>query len=515
MLVDEKEFFIETTLRICGSLEIEKALHRCLLYIRDFIPADHVFLTYYDVGLRTINVFAAADQDGGSLLKVQFPVPPEVGTIFAKSAVSEVYWANEPATHPIIKHMVNALGENFSMMVLRLVLEGRFVGAFAVRADGRGRYSEEHAQLLRLLNDPFAIALTNSLRYREVLSLKDLLADDNRYLQEELQRISGDEIIGADFGLQDVMDMVRQVAPLPSPVLLLGETGTGKEVIANAIHQTSLCKEGPFIKVNCGAIPDTLLDSELFGHEKGAFTGALNQKRGRFERAHGGTIFLDEIGELPSEAQIRLLRVLQEKEIERVGGTRPIQVDIRVIAATHRDLQAMIAEGRFREDLYFRLKVFPIAIPPLRERISDIPALVQYFIREKSRDMKLTGIPILAPGAIDRLMAYHWPGNVRELENAVERALILCHGKPLTFFDLQASGVQDTRHIPVVSENESLNLDEAMARHIRRVLEMTGGRVEGERGAAKLLGINPNTLRNRMRKLRISFGRKAKKKQRE
>jgi transcriptional regulator with GAF, ATPase, and Fis domain len=291
-------------------------------------------------------------------------------------------------------------------------------------------------------------------------------------------------------------------------VLLLGETGTGKEVIANAIHQMSSRKEGPFIKVNCGAIPNTLLDSELFGHEKGAFIGALNQKRGRFERAHGGTIFLDEIGELPSEAQIRLLRVLQEKEIERVGGTKPIQVDIRVIAATHRDLQAMIAEGRFREDLYFRLKVFPIEIPPLKERIGDIPALVQYFIRKKSRDMKLTDIPTLAPGAIDRLMAYHWPGNVRELENAVERALILCRGEPLAFSDVQPSNSRDIISSPCSPEHEVLNLDEAMARHVRRVLAMTAGRVEGERGAAKLLGINPNTLRNRMKKLGIAYGRK-------
>jgi transcriptional regulator with GAF, ATPase, and Fis domain len=513
MLIDEKEFFIETTLRICGSLEIEKALHRCLLYVRDFIPADYVYLTYYNFDLHIINVLATADLKGGNLSSIRFPVPKEVGTIFAKSAVSEVYRANEPAVHPIIKHTVSAVEKDSSVMVLRLVSEGKFVGAFAIRVQEQGAYTEEHARLLRLLNDPFAIALTNSLWYREVLRLKNLLADDNRYLQDELQRISGDEIIGADFGLQDVMDMVRQVAPLPSPVLLLGETGTGKEVIASAIHHASPRRENPFIKVNCGAIPDTLLDSELFGHEKGAFTGALSQKRGRFERAHGGTIFLDEIGELPSEAQIRLLRVLQEKEIERVGGTQPIEVDIRVIAATHRDLQAMIAERRFREDLYFRLKVFPITIPPLRERIGDIPALVQHFIQKKSQEMKFTSIPTLAPGAIDRLMAYHWPGNVRELENAVERALILSQGEPLTFFDLQPSGSQDTRHIPAVPEDEPLNLDEAMARHIRRVLEMTGGRVEGERGAAKLLGVNPSTLRNRMHKLGIPFGRKAKKKQ--
>ena len=214
-----------------------------------------------------------------------------------------------------------------------------------------------------------------------------MLADDNRYLYDELRSVSGDEIIGSDFGLKTVMEMVRQVAPLDSPVLLLGETGTGKEVIANAIHYSSPRKDGPFIKVNCGAIPETLLDSELFGHEKGAFTGAISQKRGRFERADKGTIFLDEIGELPLQAQVRLLSVLQTREIERVGGTSPIPVDIRIISATHRDLEEMIASRRFREDLWFRLNVFPITIPPLRQRREDIPALLHHLMERKSREL--------------------------------------------------------------------------------------------------------------------------------
>ena len=218
--------------------------------------------------------------------------------------------------------------------------------------------------------------------------------------------------------------MVRLVASLNSPVLLLGETGVGKEVIANAIHYSSPRKDGPFIKVNCGAIPDTLIDSELFGHEEGAFTGATTKKRGRFERAHKGTILLDEIGELPPPAQIRLLRVIQNKEVERVGGTKPIPVDIRVIAATHRNLKEMVSKNEFREDLWFRLNVFPITIPPLRERKEDIHALVQHFAERKSKELKFHTVPTLATGAIDRLKSYHWPGNVRELENVVERALI-------------------------------------------------------------------------------------------
>ncbi|MBE9521915.1 MAG: sigma-54-dependent Fis family transcriptional regulator, partial [Proteobacteria bacterium] len=288
---------------------------------------------------------------------------------------------------------------------------------------------------------------------------------------------------------------------------------------AGAIHNLSIQKDGPFITVNCGPIPENLIDSELFGHEKGAFTGAISSKRGRFERAHGGTIFLDEVGELQLEAQVRLLRVLQEKEIERVGGTEPIKVDIRVIAATNRDLEVMIRDRKFREDLYFRLKVFPIAIPPLRDRKGDISSLVQHFMQKKSREMGLVDMPTLEPGALVRLMAYPWPGNVRELENAVERALILSRGEPLAFGDLQAlvkseapfeSGVGPGSHLGLQRE-DPLALDEIVSGHIRQVLEMTGGRVGGEQGAAHLLGINPSTLRKRMRKLGIPFGRKCKK----
>jgi len=303
------------------------------------------------------------------------------------------------------------------------------------------------------------------------------------------------------------MEKVRSVAPLISPVLILGETGVGKEIIAGAIHNASPRRDGPFIKINCGAIPDSLMDSELFGHEKGAFTGAIERKRGRFERAHGGTIFLDEIGELSPEAQVRLLRVLQEKEIERIGGTELLKVDIRVIAATHRDLKAMIREGKFREDLYFRLQVFPIDIPPIRDRHGDIPSLVHHFIQKKSRELKLTSIPKLAPEAYDQLLAYHWPGNVRELENAVERAIILQRKGPLSFGCLGSqdvpTGPADSVSVPL----DSYNLDQITADHIRRVLKKMNGKVEGQKGAAKLLGINPGTLRHRMRKLGISFGR--------
>jgi transcriptional regulator with GAF, ATPase, and Fis domain len=369
------------------------------------------------------------------------------------------------------------------------------------------KYTEDHQRLFALLNEPFAIACVNHLRYREVLRLKDLLADDNRYLQDELRYQTGEEIIGSNFGLRQVMEMVRQVAPLPSSVLLMGETGTGKEVIANAIHNLSPRRNGPFIKVNCGAIPETLMDSELFGHEKGAFTGALFQKRGRFERADGGTIFLDEIGELTPGAQVRLLRVLQEHEIERVGGADPIALDIRVIAATHRNMEVMLNEGRFRKDLYFRLKVFPVVIPPLRQRQADIPALVQHFIFKKSREMGFANIPVLASGSVEKLMQYHWPGNVRELQNTIERALILSNGKPLVFDEIGAVLFKPSA-VSHQIEASSFDYEEAMISHIRRALNATNGRVGGEKGAAKLLNMNPSTLRTKMRKMGIPFGRK-------
>ncbi len=512
MKTDGNEFFREATLRICGSMEIEKALWQCLLYIGEHIPADHLGLHVYDYGLGIFETVAIAVLDGGRAMSLKTQLSPEL----QKKVLEE--WSvginsfdrlgDNELTRPVAQ---NLDARDLSGVTMELILEGEELGLLSVTNDGGKKFTEEHVRLLSLLNEPFAIALTNSLRYRELENLKNLLADDNRYLQGELRRYTGEEVIGSEFGLREVMEMVRQVATLDSPVLLLGETGTGKEVMASVIHNLSYRREGPFILVNCGAIPDTLLDSELFGHEKGAFTGALSRKRGRFERAHRGTIFLDEIGELPPGAQVRLLRVLQEKEIERVGGTGPIKVDIRVIAATHRDLEAMLGEGRFREDLYFRLKVFPIVIPPLRERRIDIPALAHHLIQKKARQMKLGTVPTLAPNVLDRLMAYRWPGNVRELENAVERALILSRGKSLTFDHLEAPLQRDRTSSPGPPDDESLNLDAAMAKHIRRALDVAGGKVEGKGGTAELLGVNPRTLRHRMRKLGVAFGRKARK----
>jgi len=300
--------------------------------------------------------------------------------------------------------------------------------------------------------------------------------------------------------------MVNQVAVLESPVLLLGETGTGKDLIASTIHYASQRRDGPFISVNCGAIPESLLDSELFGHEKGAFTGAFSQKRGRFERADNGTIFLDEIGELPLQAQVRLLRVLQNKEIERIGGSRTIKLNIRVIAATNRNIKKMVEMNEFREDLYFRLNVFPIEIPPLRERKTDIPALLQHFISEKAKELKLKKIPELEPGSIEILLDYFWNGNVREFENIVERSMIICKNNVISFKNLIKNTPIDIQQ-NVSNDSVVLSLDQMITEHIQKAIRMTNGKIHGTDGAAELLQINPSTLRHKMKKLGISSGK--------
>lgn len=516
MTVDENDFFRQATLRICEHLDIEKGMSSCLNYLESFMPGETMYLQLYEVSLGAMRVIAKANAREGKRIDVLTPFPQEAKDSLAMKRVDyekfempNVMIINHPEADPISSTMLESLGEkkDSSILVMPLVIEDIILGSLVLLAEGHNRYTKEHAYLLSLVKEPFCIAMSNTLKHQEVLELKDMLADDNRYLHMELLRFTGDDIIGENFGLKGVMEMVRQVAPLDSPVLLLGETGAGKDVIAKAIHYSSSRRDGPFITVNCGAIPETLMDSELFGHEKGAFTGALTQKRGRFERANKGTIFLDEIGELPPQAQIRMLRVLQNKEIERVGGSKSIQVDVRIIAATHRNLEEMIRSGQFREDLWFRINVFPIMIPPLRQRKEDIPALVGYFIERKSNELKLQTSPKLALGAIDLLMEYRWPGNVRELENVVERALILKKDGPLRFD--QFISVSQEAKPPALSAhgNEPLYLDEVISSHIQWVLKLTNGKVHGPGGAAELMDVNPSTLRNRMDKFGIPYGR--------
>ena len=510
-MVDKTVFFMEAILRICSSLEIETALWKCLLYLKNYIPATRMAFHVYDYELGILETIALASHAGGRTVSEKIHLPPELRTSIKKNWIQGIHYIGNLKENIYTKIALDAFDlSNGSAIIMDLMLEKKEVGMVTIFNEQPHRFSSSHVDLIRLLNEPFAVAITNALRYRELVGIKEALAEENRYLQDELYGMSGKEVVGQDSGLRPVMDMVRQVADHDSPVLLLGETGTGKEVIANAIHNLSNRRNNPFIKINCGAIPDALLDSELFGHEKGAFTGAVKGKRGRFERAHTGTLFLDEIGELPLNAQVRLLRVLQEKELERVGGTSLIKTDVRVIAATHRDLESMLKKGQFRQDLYFRIKVFPIQIPPLRQRQADIPMLVQYLIQKKSRELKKNIVPRLAPDSIDRLLAYNWPGNVRELENVVERALIMNQGAELLDFEVNAIEKKVASFSIDMVPSESLHLDRVNAAHIKLVLKMTQGRIDGPNGAATLLGINANTLRNRMKKLDIPFGRKIK-----
>jgi hydrogenase-4 transcriptional activator len=515
MMTGKSVFFREATLAICGHLDIKTALFEIFKVLQKWMPLDRMYIELYEPETNCLRIIAKASQSGGENQDILLPLP--------KAAKSQVKSAkattqddpqhsfimeNEPG--PISLYLLEKLNLPLSSVLgLPLIIKREPFGAFILTAKGTGRYAAEHGQLLTMLREPFYIALSNALKHRSIQKLKNLLADDNRFLQSELSRKWGDEIVGADFGLRGVMELVRQVAVLNSPVLLLGETGVGKDVMANAVHQLSLRQKNPFIVVNCGGIPENLIDSELFGHEKGAFTGALTKKRGRFERADTGTIFLDEIGELPPQAQVRLLRVLQDQVIERIGGTSSIRLDIRIIAATNRDLEKMVKEGNFREDLWFRLNVFPIVIPPLRDRRLDIPALVQYLIEQKSRDMNLPDIPKLADDALEALVDYNWPGNVRELQNIVERSLILNPRGPISFDHLTKK--QNSRPIVETSTgNGPYRLDDVITAHINKVLVKTNGKVHGPKGAASLLGINASTLRNKMNKLGIQYKKRQK-----
>ena len=510
--MDKNAFFRQATLMICGNLEVEEALKRLLGFLNKSMPVTRFFLQRFDRDFDAMRTIAYANQDGCGKLDLLTPLSKEAQKTASENVANKkkAFIIDDPHSMPTSRemlafHKVSAS----SLIVMVLESKGNTLGSFVLVSEGNEKFQDKHLELVLLLREPLFIALANALKHQELLKLKELLIDDNKYLQGELRRLSGDEIVGANFGLKEVMHKVQQVASLDSPVLLLGETGAGKDVIANAIHFSSVRSRGPFVSVNCGAIPDTLIDSELFGHEKGAFTGALSQKRGRFERADKGTIFLDEIGELPLQAQVRLLKVLQSREIERIGGVKTIPLDIRIIAATNRNLEEMVKNNLFREDLWFRLNVFPIWIPPLRQRRSDIPTLVQHFINHKSRELKLPFIPTLSPGTTDILMKYHWPGNVRELQNVIERALILNPSGPLVSENFSIGSLAIPSETFQRYENSD-NLDEVISQHIRQVLSKTKGKINGADGSAALLGINPSTLRNRMKKLGIAYGRKAK-----
>jgi transcriptional regulator with GAF, ATPase, and Fis domain len=428
----------------------------------------------------------------------------------------EVWHASSSATRPesFLAGILHYAGDH-DCILAPLDGEHGSRGILCATARAGKQFSRQHVDLFAALQEPMAVALDNDTRLHELAALREAAEAEKQSLLRRLGRSdTSDTIVGEASGLAQVMQRVGLVSRSEVPVLILGETGTGKELVARAIHHRSDRHSGPFLRVNCGAIPRELIDSQLFGHEKGAFTGASETRHGWFERADQGTLFLDEIGELPLEAQVRFLRVLQDGFVERVGSGAPIRVDVRVVAATHRDLAAMVREGTFREDLWYRIAVFPILLPPLRDRVEDIPALARHFAERAAIRF---GLAPVGPTDDDirLLQSYDWPGNIRELGAVIDRAAILGNGDSLELAaalgvapprsPIDAAGASASTIIPAARSGRFATLNDAMRSHIEAALRATQGRVEGPRGAARLLAINPHTLRARMRKLKIDW----------
>jgi len=428
------------------------------------------------------------------------------------SMPGEVFTSGKPARHHISQRptlpMETSEGFTFGC-ACPLFGRNRTLGVLGAARVEDKPFTEEDQELLVQISKQVAIALDNSLAYEEIKELKEQLAREKVYLEDEIRtEMQFHDIVGNSSVLRNVLQQVEIVAPTGSTVLIYGETGTGKELIARAVHDLSSRKARAFIKLNCAAIPTGLLESELFGHEKGAFTGAISQRIGRFELAHGGTVFLDEIGEIPLEVQPKLLRVLQEREFERLGGSKTFQTDARLIAATNRDLAAMVQANKFRPDLYYRLNVFPIRVPSLRERSEDIPLLVSHFVQQFGRRMGKT-IDSVPADTMSALVQYHWPGNIRELQNIIERAVIVTQGSVLKVGLGELESAPKTADSERADEGNSMRkvLEETEREQIVRALEQTNWVISGASGAAARLGMKRSTLQARMQRLGIQIRR--------
>ena len=503
---DPNIFYRNAVTQITSSLDIGQTLQRFLHYIEDVMPIDIVQIHIWESDLCAIRILASVNHHQIKEPNELIPIPATFKSIPEWKQGENVKRVNDIKEDPIselIQTKVNQWYQpevNYAHMIMRLKLEGERIGDIALLTKKEGGFTRQHAEMLELLHQPFAISASNALRHKDLEFARNQLATRNSYLNEELNRLSSRKVIGENLGLSEIMQRVEQVAITDAPVLLLGETGVGKDIIAQTIYDRSRRKNQPFVRVNCGAIPESLLNSELFGHEKGAFTDAQKRHEGYFERANGGTIFLDEIGELSPAAQIMLLRVVQNKEFERVGGKKVIHADVRIITATNRDLNQRITDGIFRSDLYYRLNVFPIEIPPLRERISDIPLLVDHILNVIAQRMNIFP-PRLDSGAMERLTTYKWPGNIRELMNVIEHEIIRNPKGPLSFnsLDISYMGGKKLNFFPQ-DTGTPLPLEDMNRYYLRQILYYTNGKVYGKNGAAEILKINPHTLRSRLKK---------------
>jgi formate hydrogenlyase transcriptional activator len=495
---DRLRLLLEVNNALVSNLDLRELLKQIAACLRRVIRHDYTALALYDPASNEMRLTALDFPEGKGLIREEMTIPLEGsagGQVFATRKPLLVDAANIKRFQSPIARLAEAEGLK-CVCILPLFTSTRELGTLAVGALADNSFQQEDIDLLGQVANQIAIAVENALAYREIAELKNKLAEEKLYLEEEIRTEHNfEEVIGESAALKRALSQVETVAPTDSTVLVLGETGTGKEVLARAIHDLSRRRGGTFVKINCAAIPTGLLESELFGHEKGAFTGAIAQKIGRFELAHHGTLFLDEVGDIPLELQPKLLRVLQEKEFERLGGTRTIEVDVRLVAATNRNLAQMVEEDLFRRDLYYRLNVFPILIPPLRERSEDIPLLVRYFVQKYARQMD-RHIETISADELDALTRYHWPGNVRELQNLIERAVILSPGPELR---LPVAELKQPSEAP-----SNITLQAAEREHIVRVLRETNWVVGGPRGAAARLGLKRTTLQSKMRKLGIA-----------
>jgi formate hydrogenlyase transcriptional activator len=518
---DRLQLLLNLTTGITSSLDLREVLRAIAANIREVMHADAVAVSLPDTASGKSKVFAMDFPHGKGVIKEELFFTPSAAAKKAMDTLKPVVLDTREPEEFVSGTTEIALAEGIkALCLIPLANRGRVLGILAVSRTTETPFLPEDVEFLSRASGQIAVAIENALAYQEISELKDKLAQEKLYLEEEIRSDSGFErIIGKSAALKRVLQMVETVAPSDSTVLLLGETGTGKELIARAIHDRSRRKDRTFVKLNCAAIPTGLLESELFGHEKGAFTGAIAQKVGRLELADQGTLFLDEVGDIPIEIQPKLLRVLQEREFERLGSTHTRKVNVRLVAATNRDLDKMVADREFRSDLFYRLNVFPIRIPSLRERKEDIPLLVSYFAQKFAKQMqkKIESVPSVA---MKTLAACEWPGNIRELENFIERAVILTRGKaletPLTELrktetaTAADAGVdrknQTTRKAISSRLNVSAGAEEYERKQREEILEaLTAckGRVGGSDGAAIHLGINRTTLMYRMRKLGI------------
>src|ERR1700757_3302323 len=523
------QLLLNLTSRITSNLDLREVLRAISANFREVMRCDGagILLPGQEAGTFKLYAFDAPVSKGFAKEEVILTVPendpgrrafetmkPMVAT------VDEIGWPGGGEGYRL------AAAENVkSVCFIPLVNRGRALGDLVIVRLTEGTFTAEDVDFLSQAAGQIAIAIENALAYREISELKDKLAQEKLYLEEEIRsEMDFEQIVGASAALKHVLQLVETVAPNDSTVLLLGETGTGKELIARAIHDRSRRRERTLVKLNCAAIPTGLLESELFGHEKGAFTGAIIQKIGRMELADQGTLFLDEVGDIPIEIQPKLLRVLQEREFERLGSTHTRKVNVRLIAATNCNLEQMVANKEFRSDLYYRLKVFPINIPPLRDRKEDIPLLVSYFVHKFGKEMQKP-IEAVPAAVIKALTTWDWPGNIRELENFIERAVLLTRGNsleaPLT--ELHKSNVDHSTHeaaeqdpeglarflkkaVDALKQTKSVGDDYAKKQReeIVRALTESKGRVGGASGAAARMGINRNTLVSRIKKFGIN-----------